>query len=142
MKGVLAALLLGGCHTSSPSTEGSSLRVPMPEGWKAAAHPGGLHVGPPGRVVLHLETNTNPLPELEALLRALEAEHVEIRERLSLESFVGARYLISKRGAAQEAFLGVRRAGPRTVWCSTTPSARVEEVDEAVTICRSLSWAG
>lgn len=140
---LLGGLLAVGCDESKPSTEArSSLRVPLPDGWRATALSDGLQVGPPGRVVLQLESTTKPLPEPEAFLRALQAEDVELLEKEVVSSFVGARYVVAQEGLKREAFVGVRQVGPRTIWCSTAASAKTEEVEAAMTVCRSLSWEG
>ena len=64
--------------------------------------------------------------------------------REAVESFVGVRYAVDVEGAEEQrdAFLGVRKTGPRTIWCSTTASAKRDEVEAAMTVCRSLSWEG
>lgn len=123
----------------------SSLRVPLPDGWRATALSSGLQVGPEGRVVLQLESTTRPLPTLSAFLAAVTAEGVEILEKESEDGFVGVRYSVGTETAPtvkRDAFLGVRQTGPRTIWCSTTGSAKSEEVEAAMTVCRSLSWEG
>lgn len=142
------------CESSKPAAPTppppSSLRVPLPDGWRATALSSGLQVGPEGRVVLQLESTTRPLPSLDGFLAAISAEEVEILEKESTGSFVGVRYSVSTAGAPsvpespvkREAFLGVRQTGPRTIWCSTTGSAKSEEVEAAMTVCKSLSWEG
>lgn len=145
---LLLALLASNCEQTKPLPPApvpSSLRVPLPEGWRATAFSGGLQVGPQGRVVLQLESTTRPLPSAEAFLAAVSAEGVEILEKESVDTFVGVRYSMSAEGAAggrRDAFLGVRRTGPRTIWCSTTSGASSDEVEAAMTVCRSLSWEG
>lgn len=128
--------------TRPPAEPRSSLRVPLPDGWRAAQFTGGLQVGPSGRVVLQLESTTKPFPDAEAFLKAIEAEGAEIQEKELVDTFLGVRYSVTSNGAPREAFLGVRQTGPRTIWCSTTGSARKEEVEAAMTVCRSLSWEG
>lgn len=137
------------CESSKPAAPPppppSSLRVPLPDGWRATVLSSGLQVGPEGRVVLQLESTTRPLPSLDGFLAAISAEEVEILEKESTGSFVGVRYSVSTEGAPavkREAFLGVRQTGPRTIWCSTTGSAKSEEVEAAMTVCKSLSWEG
>lgn len=141
-KALAAVLALGGCESSPKTTAPERLRVPMPDGWKATAVQGGLEVGPEGRVVLLLESTTRPLPEGEAFFGALAGENVEVTQKESVDTFVGARYLVGSEGSRREAFLGVRQAGPRTIWCSSSASAKSEEVEAAMTVCRSLSWEG
>lgn len=149
MKKLWLALLLVGCDeqkAAPPVAEPrSSLRVPLPDGWKANAVSGGLHVGPQGKVVLQLESTTRPLPDAAEFLAAVEHEGVSVHEKESVPTFVGVRYSVSAEGAAgtkRDAFLGVRKTGPRTIWCSTTSTAKSEEVEAAMTVCRSLSWEG
>jgi hypothetical protein len=143
----LTALLLAGCggcepKTVSPAEPPPSLRVPLPDGWRATTFSGGLQVGPQGRVVLQLESTSKPLPSPEAFVSAIEAEGVEILEKESVDTFIGVRYSMSSEGGKRDAFLGVRKTGPRTIWCSTTGSAHSDEVEAAMTVCRSLSWEG
>lgn len=148
MKRLWLALLLVGCDESKPAPvvePRSSLRVPLPDGWKASAVSGGLQVGPQGRVVLQLESTSRPLPDADALLAAVEQEGVQVQQKESVDTFVGVRYSVAVDGAAEvkrDAFLGVRKTGPRTIWCSTTSTAKSEEVEAAMTVCRSLSWEG
>ena len=59
-----------------------------------------------------------------------------------VETFLGVRYSVELEGGKRAAFLGVRQTGPRTIWCSTTSSVRPEEIEAAMTVCRSLSWEG
>lgn len=137
--------LLAGCECSRPTAPPearSSLRVPLPDGWRATAISSGLQVGPQGRVVLQLESTTRPFPTAESFLGAVEAEGVVVMQKESTDTFVGVRYSMSADGATRDAFLGVRQTGPRTIWCSTAASARGDEVEAAMTVCRSLSWEG
>ena len=141
----LAALVLAaGCESTKPvaPVDPPSLRVPLPDGWQAAPLAGGLQVGPQGRVVLQLESTTRLLPTPEAFVAAINAEGVEILQKESIDTFIGVRYAVSAEGVKRDAFLGVRQTGPRTIWCSTTASAKSEEVEAAMTVCRSLSWEG
>lgn len=148
MKKLWLALLLVGCDESKPAPSNteprSSLRVPLPDGWKASAVSGGLQVGPQGRVVLQLESTTKPLPDAGAFIAAVEREGVTVQQKEAVESFVGVRYQVGVDGATKprDAFVGVRKTGPRTIWCSTTASAKSDEVEAAMTVCRSLSWEG
>ncbi len=139
-------LVLAGCSEPAkpnmPAEPRSSLRVPLPDGWRATGFSGGLQVGPQGRVVLQLESTTKPFPQPEAFVAAVLAEGVEILEKESVDTFIGVRYSMSADGAKRDAFLGVRQTGPRTIWCSTTGSARSAEVEAAMTVCRSQSWEG
>ncbi len=141
---VAAWIFAASCESSKPAApvEPPSLRVPLPDGWRAASQSGGLQVGPQGRVVLQLESTTRPLPTADAFVAAVRAEGVEILEKESVDTFIGVRYAVSAEGVKRDAFLGVRQTGPRTIWCSTTASAKREEVEAAMTVCRSLSWEG
>jgi hypothetical protein len=141
----LVVLALASCESAKPAAPAeprSSLRVPLPDGWRATGLSGGLQVGPQGRVVLQLESTTRPLPSADAFIAAITVEGVEILEKESVDTFIGVRYSMSAEGEKRDAFLGVRRTGPRTIWCSTTASAKSEEVEAAMTVCRSLSWEG
>jgi hypothetical protein len=141
---VTALLVLAACDDTKTTPEArTSLHVALPEGWRASATKTGLLVGPEGRVVLELESTLKPLPDSATFLRALEREGVEVLKKESVDTFVGARYLISGPTTKRDAFLGVRQTGPtRTIWCSTTSSAKPDEVEAAMTVCRSLSWEG
>ena len=138
------ALALVACESkpTPPAEPRSSLRVALPDGWRANAITNGLQVGPQGRVVLQLESTTRPLPTPDAFVAAVQAEGVEILQKESIDTFVGVRYSVTAEGAKRDAFLGVRQTGPRTIWCSTSASAKSEEVEAAMTVCRSLSWEG
>ncbi len=147
MKGLLlgAAVLVSACDTPGKPVApeaAARLHVVVPEGWKQAVGTDGLlQVGPEGRVVLQIESTGNPLPELESLLAALEADEVNVVQKESESDFVGARYTLGA-DAVKQGFLGVRQAGPRVVWCATTASAKPEEVEAALTVCRTVSWEG
>lgn len=130
------------CAESAKPPEKSSLRVPLPDGWKAAAMTGGLQVGPSGRTVLQLESTTRPFPTAQEFVTAVEGQGVEVEEKELVETFLGVRYSVELEGGKRAAFLGVRQTGPRTIWCSTTSSVRPEEIEAAMTVCRSLSWEG
>ncbi len=141
----LAALALSCTADSAKSGAAelrSGLRVPVPDGWKATPNAGGLQVGPAGRAILQLESTDRTLPQLENLVAALEGERVEILKKESISTFVGVTYSLQHETSKLMAFLGVRQTGPRTIWCSTSGNALPEEVDAALTICRSLSWEG
>lgn len=150
IRAAVVVLVLAACESAKPTPPASppeprsSLRVPLPDGWRATTLSGGagLQVGPQGRVVLQLESTTKALPTAEAFVTAITAEGVDILEKESVETFVGVRYSMTVDGAKRDAFLGVRQTGPRTIWCSTTGSAKSEEVEAAMTVCRSLSWEG
>jgi hypothetical protein len=138
---VLLALVVGatGCpDRAAPEDARPSLRVRLPDAWKATPSPGGLHVGPPGRVVLQLETNTRAFPSGEELVAAVVREKVEKTQKLESPTFVGVRYRLTDEGL--EGFLGARRAGPRTVWCASMKGASTDELDAAVEVCRGVSF--
>lgn len=149
MKPLAVVLLLAACERSQPPPPApelpQGLRVPLPDGWKATAVGGDLHAGPQGRAVLKLEKTQRPMPTIEQLIAAVEGQGAVTQQKESISSFVGVRYSISVEGddaGRRDAFLGVRQTGPRTIWCSTTASARRDEVEAAMTVCRSLSWEG
>lgn len=145
MRRALALALLGamGCPSEKPAAPAEAptgLRVPLPDGWRFSASADVLAVGPRGRVVLQLERSARPLPTLDALAARVAAEGVEILQKESIDSFVGVRYSIAVDKARQEGFLGARQVGPHTVWCATTGGALPGEVEQSMTVCRSLTW--
>ncbi len=127
-----------GCPDRAPDDPRPSLRVRLPDGWKATPSPGGLHVGPAGRVVLTLETSTRPFPTTDELFAAVAREKVDKTQKLETPPLVGVRYRLSDDGA--EGFLGARRAGPRTVWCASTRGVTADELDAAIEVCRGVSF--
>ncbi len=131
------AFALWACPADPASDAKGGLRVPLPDGWKASSSPGGLQVGPAGRVVLQLESLASPLPALEQLTGPLEHEKVIIISKESNDSFVGVKYRFAE--SLDEGFLGAQRTPGRTVWCATTKGAKADEVDAASKVCRGLS---
>lgn len=124
------------CADKATPEPRSSLRVPLPDGWKATAVAGGLHVGPAAHLTLQLESTAREFPAVDALVAAVEREKVTIVQKESSDTFVGVRYKLPEG----EGFLGVRQTGPRTIWCSTAKGVTAEEVEASMTVCRSLSW--
>lgn len=151
MKYLAATLLFTACACENDKPPPAApefpqgLRVPLPDGWKATTVGGDLHAGPLGRAVLKLEKTQRPLPTIEQLVAAIEKQGAVTQQRESISSFIGVRYSLAGDGddaGRRDAFLGVRQTGPRTIWCSTTAAARRDEVEAAMTVCRSLSWEG
>jgi len=137
MRRWVAMLVLGvACAEKAAPEPRSGLRVPLPEGWKATAVAGGLHVGPNSHETLQLESTARDLPTVEALAAAVEREKAQLIKKESSPGFVGVRY----RLADGEGFLGVRETGSKTIWCSTARGATAEEIDAAASVCRELSW--
>ncbi|MCC6336322.1 MAG: hypothetical protein IT380_20345 [Myxococcales bacterium] len=124
---------------AGPSLERQGLKVPLPDGWKAAPGAGGLLLaGPAGRTVLELESSSRPLPTAAALLEALGAQDVYVVEEVESGDFVQVRYRLATDGGGEEAFLGVRRTGRLTVWCASVAGASPGEVQEAAGVCARL----
>jgi len=138
------AALLFGCPQKSTPDAGApghgGLRVRLPEGWTAKPTGNGLDVGPTGRVVVSLEPTSGPLPPVEALVSALEADGATRLEKESSDTFVGVMYQLNGDAGAVAAFVGAQKAGPKVVRCASTDEAQVEDVKAGFALCRSLSW--
>lgn len=129
----LAAVLLG-CSERPAAPVG--LRVPLADGWRATPTGGGLSVGPRGRVVATLEVRGGEVPRASELSRAATSEgatNVLVDEG---EGYAAVRYSLAER---RDGFLAVKRVGTRTVWCASTASASMSEVDDGLALCRALS---
>jgi hypothetical protein len=141
MKLLLTLLVLSGCEDKTATAEArTSLKVPLPDGWKATASSTGLEVGPATAVVLLLESTSKPFPDELSFAQALGAERVDIFKKESSSEFIGFEYFLSTDGGHHVGFIGVRRVGARTIWCSTTAAARNDDVDAAMDVCHHLSW--
>jgi len=138
---VAAALLCCGCPTEKPAAR-LGLRVPLPDGWVATPRGAALEAGPAGRAVVTLESRTSALPPLEQLLAALETEGVQVQEKASEDSYVGARYQLGLDGGVDagqpEGFVAVKKVGERTVWCASAAQATAEQVRAGFALCRAV----
>jgi hypothetical protein len=135
--GLTAGLWLG-CPPDKPGPAKLGLRVPLPDGWEASPQGAALEAGPPGRAVVVLESRTSPLPSVDELLAALATEGVVIQAKESTPEFIGARYALTGDGGQVEGFLAVKQVGQRTVWCSSTAQAGLEQVREGFALCRAV----
>lgn len=139
LAGALLPLLAACPATPVPPREvHANLRVPLPDGWHAQASQGALLVGPPGSPVAQLESLPRELPALEQLTAPLRRERVNVLSKESTDDFRAVRYRLA---ASEEAFLAVRRLPGRTVWCASLKGARVDEVAQALQVCRALGTA-
>lgn len=130
---------LGCPATPATPTAGKGLRVPLSDGWVATPVGDRLEAGPPGRVALLLESKTVPLPTADALAAAATADGAQRLIKESQSNFIMVRYSLASDAGALAAFLAVRQVGARTVWCASTAAARAADVEEAISVCRSLS---
>lgn len=132
-RGWVLALLLS-CAEKPSAPVG--LRVPLAEGWTATPTGGGLSVGPRGRVVTTLELRGGDVPRATELSVAATAEGATNILLDEGEGYAAVRYSLSDR---RDGFLAVKRVGSRTVWCASTASASMNEVDDGLALCRALS---
>ncbi len=114
----------------------SGLRVPLTEGWVATPTPGGLSVGPKGRVVATLELRSAEVPRAMELSRVASAEGATGILQDEGEGYSAVRYSLS---GDRDGFLAVKRVGARTVWCASTARASSADVDDGLALCRSVS---
>ncbi len=133
---LVVALLAAGCadQTAVPKTA-TELRIPFPEGWVAAGSSERLQAGPRGRAVVSFEAKPDAAPTLDVLLAAAAAQKATSVQGFDAPGFVAARYALD----TQEAFVGVKTAGARTVWCASLHGATDAEVTEALNACRDLA---
>jgi hypothetical protein len=131
--GVLGLGLVSACP--EPKSASNALRVPLPTGWVATAVPGGLTVGPKGRVVATLELRPQPVPRASELRDAVTDEGASGVLVDDGEGYAAVRYRL---GAERDAFLASKRVGARTVFCASTAQATPSEVDEGLALCRQL----
>ena len=90
-------------------------------------------------MALLLESKSAALPPVDTLAAAAGADGAQRLKKESDSNFVMVRYSLGSDGGTLAAFLGVKRVGPRTVWCASTAAARADDVEEGVAICRGLS---
>lgn len=108
--------------------------MPLPEGWVATASEGGvLAAGPKGRVVVTLERRPGPLPTLEVLTAAVEAEGGEVVRGSGATDAISVRY---HKGNA--AFLAVRTLEGGLLLCASTPMLQAAELEAAETLCEGV----
>lgn len=136
----VAATALGCVACSEKKSEvPSGLRVPLPDGWNANAGVHGLLVGPPGRVVLSLESRGDALPSAAQLTAAVGAAGGVQPETQADPTWVTVRYRLVSDGGSVEAFVGARKAGGHVIWCASTELTRPAELEPALGICRTVS---
>ena len=133
----IALLLLGvsACSQNKPASRG--LRVPLPEGWTATPNAAGvLQAGPKGRAVLTLERKTAPLPALETLEAAVEAEGAAVTHAEASAAAVVVRF---SRAGNPEALLMARPLTEGVVLlCATTLAAEAPELELGQTLCAGV----
>jgi len=129
---VLAACVASACAEPKPVPRG--LRVPLPDGWVATASGGGeLAAGPKGRVVMTLERRPGPLPTLEVLTSAVEAEGGDVVRGSGATDAISVRY---QKGAL--GFLAVRTLEGGLLLCASTPMLEPAELEAAEALCGSV----
>jgi len=129
---VLLAALAGACSEAKvPPARG--LRVPLPDGWTASPGASGvLKVGPGGRGVATLERSAAPLPSMEALKTAVEAEGAVVASVVGAADSRVLRYSREGRGG----LLVVRTLEPGVLLlCATTPEVAPEELEATQALC-------
>ncbi len=133
--GLVSVLVAGCAEKAQPPKTSTELRVPLPDGWVASGSSERLLAGPPGRPVVSFEPKLEPLPALDALLAAAGAQKASSIQGIQAPGFVGARYSLD----SQEAFIGVKQVGARSVWCASLNGATEAEVVDALNACRETS---
>jgi hypothetical protein len=140
--GALFMALLLGCPKPEVSTSEPkplSLHVQLPESWIATPVPSGLEAGPEGRVVMSMVTSSEKLPDVASLLEALDREKVRVTLIESLDTFVGAQYLVPKNRTEVQAFVAFKQVNTRTVRCASGAASGSDEVVLGYEVCRSLT---
>lgn len=132
---MVLAVVVGACSESkSPPPRG--LRVPLPEGWAAVAGaPGELQVGPKGRVVLTLERRSVPLPAVETLTEAVEAEGGSVVRASGSVEATTVRYA-KPSGSGLLAVRSLENGA--LLLCASTPKAEAGELDTAEALCSGV----
>ncbi len=136
MKWVWAAAVvaLGACREKPAAKAPHELRVPLPDGWVATGSNERLFAGPRGTTVVSFESKLDELPDADALVAAVNAQKVTGVQTVVAPGFVGARYAVE----GQDAFVGVKQVGARTVWCASLQGASDAEVATGFTVCRDI----
>jgi hypothetical protein len=129
----------GGGKPPGPARPGG-LKVPLPEGWKAAAGDDGvLRVRTEGREVMTLEVRPDAqLPLSDALEMAVAEGGGESLGALALPDGVLMRFRVS---TGAEGVLGVRRFGGRRLLCASEPAAQQNELKTVAQLCSEAEWA-
>jgi hypothetical protein len=132
----LVFVLLGaGCADRNPATQpATELRVPLPDGWVATGSAERLVAGPKGREVVSFESKLDGLPQIADFERAAQSQNATSVQPFEGRGFVGARYGLD----GQQAFVAVKAAGARTVWCASLRGATEAEVALAAAVCESI----
>lgn len=148
--GLFAAALLAlaaacpGNGKGTGSTNGAprpgGLKVPLPDGWKAAASDDGvLRVRTEGREVMTMEVRPDDaLPLTDALEGAVAAGGGESLGALALPDGVLLRFRVA---TGAEGVLGVRRFGGRRLLCASEPMAQQAELKTVARLCSEAEWA-
>ena len=86
-------------------------------------------------VSVSFEPKLEPLPALDALVAAAAAQKASAIQGVQAPGFVAAQYLLE----AQDAFIGVKWVGARSVWCASLHGASDAEVGQGLGACRDTS---
>lgn len=117
----------------------SGLKVPLPDGWKAAAAADGvLHVRTEGRDVMTMEVKGDEaLPGVEALEASISDGGGESLGALALPDGVLLRFRIA---TGAEGVLGVRRFAGHRLLCASEPAAQQAELKTVARLCTEAEW--
>jgi hypothetical protein len=130
----------GGGGSKPSSTKAGGLKVPLPEGWRAAATDDGvLHVKTEGREVMTMEVRADSaLPATDALEGSIAEGGGESLGALALPDGVLLRFRVS---TGAEGVLGVRRFAGHRLLCASEPSAQQAELKTVARLCSEAEWA-
>jgi hypothetical protein len=143
--GALLLLMAAACPNGQggggdkPSAKGG-LKVPLPEGWRAAASDDGvLHVKTEGREVMTMEVRADSaLPATDALEASIAEGGGESLGALALPDGVLLRFRIA---TGAEGVLGVRRFAGHRLLCASEPGAQQGELKTVARLCSEAEWA-
>lgn len=131
---VVAGLSVACPAEKLPASTG--LRVPLEGGWVATPVTRGLAIGPPGTRVATLELRPVDVPRAAELGRVATDQGATELLLDEGEGFSAARYSL---GEGRGGFLAVKRVDTRAVWCASTAEATLEQLADALAVCRAVT---